>query len=106
MDSRERILKALKKEIPDRVPTFELLIDEVSIIKLAELLFERNEGSENIKTRFGEESMHSLDLHLRIAESLELDSITTYFSTGMENIDENQRILVCEKCCKTLLSSG
>ncbi len=92
MDSRQRILKALSREIPDRVPTFELLIDEASIIKLAGLLFGESSGQGGIKTRFGEETMHSLDLHLRIAEKLGLDSITAYFSTGMENIDDNTAV--------------
>jgi uroporphyrinogen decarboxylase len=89
MNSRERILKALNKEIPDRVPTFELLIDEVSIIKLAEQLFGESPSSGEVKTRFGEESTHSLNLHLKIAEKLDLDSITTYFSTGMKNVNGN-----------------
>lgn len=92
MDSRERIIKALRKEIPDRVPTFELLIDEVSIIKLARLLFGDTGEPEDVKTRFGEESMHSLDLHLKIVSELDLDSVTTYFSTGMKNIDDNVAI--------------
>ncbi len=89
MNSRQRIIKALDREIPDRVPTFELLIDEASILKLAELLFGESSSSVNVKTRFGEESTHSLDLHLKIAEKLDLDSITTYFSTGMGCVDEN-----------------
>jgi uroporphyrinogen decarboxylase len=88
MDSRERILKALKKEIPDRVPTFELLIDESSIIKLAKLLFDEPQDSVKVKTRFGEESRHTLQLHLKIAERLDLDSITAVFSTGIDNIDD------------------
>ena len=58
MDSRERILKALNNEIPDRVPTFELLIDEASIIKLAKLLINGSINTGNIKTRFGEEKMN------------------------------------------------
>ena len=89
MDSRNRILKALKKEIPDRVPTFELLIDEASIIKLAGLLFGRPRDLEVIKTRFGEEATESLGLHLKIAERLDLDSITAYFSTGMRTLENN-----------------
>jgi uroporphyrinogen decarboxylase len=89
MDPRERILKALKKEMPDRVPIFELLIDEASIIKLAELLFDEPQGAAKIKTRFGEESRHTLQLHLKIAENLGLDSITTVFSTGIDSIDDN-----------------
>jgi len=89
MNSRDRILKALKKEIPDRVPTFELLIDEASIIKLAGFLFDEPLDEARIKTRFGEESRHTLELHLRLAESLDLDSITTVFSTGIDTTDDN-----------------
>ena len=89
MDSRERILKALNNEIPDRVPTFELLIDEASIIKLAKLLINGSINTENIKTRFGEESHKSLEMHYHLAEKLDLDSFTTYFSTGLNSIDDN-----------------
>ncbi|MCJ7471454.1 MAG: hypothetical protein MUP02_01405, partial [Actinobacteria bacterium] len=89
MDCRGRILKALNTEIPDRVPTFELLIDEASIIKLAKLLINGSTNTGNIKTRFGEESQRSLELHCQIAEKLDLDSLTTYFSTGLNSIDDN-----------------
>ncbi|MFC2159452.1 uroporphyrinogen decarboxylase family protein [Actinomycetota bacterium] len=89
MDSRQRILKALNNEIPDRVPTFELLIDEASIIKLAKLLIDESINVTNIKTRFGEESKKSLELHYQLAEKLDLDSLTTFFSTGLNRIDDN-----------------
>jgi uroporphyrinogen decarboxylase len=89
MDSRERIFKALNNEIPDRVPTFELLIDEASIMKLAKLLINGSINTGNIKTRFGEESQKSLELHYQLAEKLDLDSLTTYFSTGLNNIDDD-----------------
>ena len=89
MDSRERILKALNNEIPDRVPTFELLIDEASIIKLANLVIDDSINTEKIKTRFGEESHSSLELHCNLSEKLDLDSLTTVFSTGLNNIDDN-----------------
>lgn len=89
MDSKDRILKAMNREIPDRVPTFELLIDEASIIKLAKLLIDESINAENIKTRFGEESHSSLELHCKLAEELDLDSITTCFSTGLDAIDDN-----------------
>ncbi len=89
MNSRERIFKALNREIPDRVPTFELLIDEASIIKLSKLVLDDSISIENIKTRFGEESHNTLELHCRLAEKLGLDSITTCFSTGLNNIDDN-----------------
>ena len=89
MNSRERIFKALNREIPDRVPTFELLIDEASIIKLSKLVLDDSISIENIKTRFGEESRNTLELHCRLAEKLGLDSITVFFSTGLNNIDDN-----------------
>ena len=89
MNSRVRIFKALNREIPDRVPTFELLIDEVIIIKLAKLVLGESIDSKNIKARIGEESQRTLKLHCNIAETLELDSITTYFSTGFNNINNN-----------------
>ncbi len=89
MNSRERIFKALNREIPDRVPTFELLIDEASIIKLSKLVLDDSISIENIKTRFGEESHNTLELHCRLAEKLGLDSITACFSTGLNNIDDN-----------------
>jgi uroporphyrinogen decarboxylase len=89
MDHKERVLTALDSKKPDRVPVFELLIDEASILKLAKLVLDDSIDTENIKTKFGEESYDNLELHCRLAEELELDSITAVFSTGLENIDEN-----------------
>lgn len=89
MNSRERILTALENKQPDKVPIFELLIDEASIIKLAKLLIDDSINAENIKTRFGEESYRTLELHCKIAEKIDLDSITTCFSTGLNSIDNN-----------------
>lgn len=89
MKQIERIITALECKKPDKVPTFELLIDEASIIKLSKLIIDDSINVENIKTKFGEESYETLELHCLIAEKLYLDSITTVFSTGITNIDEN-----------------
>jgi len=89
MNSKERILKALNLGIPDRVPTFELLIDEASIIRLTKILINGSIDTVKVKTRFGEESHGSLELHHLLAKKLDLDSLTTYFSTGLNATDDN-----------------
>lgn len=89
MNSRERIFKALNRKIPDRVPNFELFINEVNIIKLAKLVLEESMDSENIETGFGNKNLGALKLHCNIAEILDLDTITANFSTGLTNIDDN-----------------
>lgn len=38
MNCRERILASLDNQQPDRVPIFELLIDELSVVRLAKIL--------------------------------------------------------------------
>ncbi len=94
MDSKQRILTALECGVPDRIPTFELLIDQSSILKLSKLLLK---GSINIndesimatKTRFGEESQDILDYLCLIAEKMDLDSLTTYISTDIKPVKDN-----------------
>ncbi len=113
MNSKERIFKALDKKVPDKVPTFELLIDEASILKLAKILINDTELKElnkqlddnininyidnnldfsEVKTRFGEESLNTLELSCLIVEKLNLDSLTTYISTGIKTIDKDTAI--------------
>lgn len=89
MNPKERILTALENKQPDRVPIFELLIDEASIIKLAKLIIDDSINIEGIKTKFGEESYRNLELHCKLAEELGLDSITAVFSTGLNSINDN-----------------
>ncbi len=99
MKPKDRIITALNKSIPDRVPTFELLIDEASILKIADLLYKESFQTKNykfnsksnktIKTKFGQESEQTLKKTCFIAEKLDLDSITAYVSSGIKNINEN-----------------
>jgi uroporphyrinogen decarboxylase len=84
MDCRERILTALNKKQPDRVPVFELLIDEISVIRLAKILMGDKVEVKAEKTRFGEESFKVLNLYCSVVEKLEIDATTTNFSVGLE----------------------
>ena len=84
MNSKERVLAALDSKQPDKVPIFELYMNESSIVKLAKLL--RPEAAEvrARKDRFGEESYQILDLYCLIVEELQLDTTSMNFSIGMK----------------------
>lgn len=92
MNSRERILVALGNKQPDRVPIFELLINESSILRLAKILIPEKTKIKGEKTRLGEKRNKILDLYCSIIEILNIDSTTTDFSTGFKIIDENTGI--------------
>ncbi|MGM0368672.1 MAG: uroporphyrinogen decarboxylase family protein, partial [Actinomycetota bacterium] len=89
MNYKGRIMAALNREQPDRVPVFELLIDEISVVNLAKLLFPDTKAQAK-KTRFGEESSKILDLYCSIIGELHIDSTTTNFSVGLKEIDESR----------------
>ena len=86
MNSRERILTALNKGQPDRVPIFELYINEPSIVKLAKILSPESVKIEAGKDRFGDESLQVLDLYCLLVEKLGLDATCMNFSMGIDNI--------------------
>lgn len=90
MNSRERILTALNNSQPDRVPIFELLIDEVSVVRLSRLLIPKTVEIKAEKTRFGEESFKILDLYCSVISKLEIDATTTNFSVGLEITNDYQ----------------
>ena len=89
MNSKERILTALKGQQPDRVPIFELYINESSLVKLAGLLAPETAGVEAAKDRFGEERPEILDLYCGLVEELGLDATCSNFSIGIEAVDED-----------------
>lgn len=89
MNSKERILVALNSGQPDRVPIYEMLIDEASVIRIAGVLLDLSTGAEDIKTRFGEESQETLDFYCSIIDLLDLDSASTYFSSEMKIAGKN-----------------
>ena len=86
MNSRERILAALDNEQPDRLPIFELYINESSIVRLAKILMPEQVKIEAGIDRFGEESLEVLDLYCSLVEELGLDATCTNFSIGIENV--------------------
>ena len=86
MNSRERILTALDNDQPDRVPIFELGMNEPSIVNLARILMPESVKIEAGMDRFGEESLGVLDLYCLLVEELGLDATCTNFSIGIENI--------------------
>ena len=88
MNSKERILTALKGEQPDRVPIFELYINESSIVKLADLLVPEAVNVEAGKDKFGEERPEILDLYCLLVHELGLDATSTNFSIGIESISD------------------
>jgi len=73
LDSRERILTALDNGQPDRLPIFELYINESSIVRLAKILMPEQVKIEAGMDRFGEESLEVLDLYCSLIEELGLD---------------------------------
>ena len=90
MNSKERILTALSNEQPDKVPIFELYINEPIIVKLAQILMPESVNIEAGKDRFGEERLEILDLYCAIVEELGLDATATNFSIGLESISEER----------------
>lgn len=89
MNSRQRILTALEVKQPDRVPIFELYINEYSIVRLARLLAPEKVEVTAEKDRFGEERREVLDLYCFLVDELGLDATCTNFSIGIETIDED-----------------
>ncbi len=86
MNSRERILTALNTGQPDKVPIFELYINEPKIVDLAKILVPEMVRVKAGKDRFGEESAEVLSLYCLLVEKLGLDATCTNFSIGIEVI--------------------
>jgi len=83
MTPKERILAALNKNKPDKVPIFELEISGVVVKKIAKILNLYNNKSDK---------MHELNneiicLYCKLIDKLNIDSTTSYPSMGMEKID-------------------
>ena len=89
MNSKQRILTALEGGQPDRVPVFELYINEAPIIRLAELLASEEVDVKAGKDRFGEERPEILDLYCLVIQALGLDATCWNFSIGLEVIGED-----------------
>ena len=89
MNSRERVLAALRCEQPDRVPIIELSINESSIVRLARLVKPEAVKVQAGKDRVGGEREEILDLYCLLVEELGLDATCSNFSLGVEIVGEN-----------------
>ncbi len=89
MNSKQRILTALSNKQPDKVPIFELYINESSIVNLVKVLRPEMVKVKAMKDRYGEERLEILDLHCFLIEELKLDAFCSNFSTGLKCIGEN-----------------
>lgn len=92
MTSKERVLIALNNGQPDRVPIFELWINEASYFKLAEVLGLYVPERKAAKDMFGDETPESRDLFCEVFKALDLDSTCTDYSTGMKQIGEDTAV--------------
>jgi len=90
MNSRKRIMTALNNKQPDKVPIFELYINESSIVNLVKVLKPEMVGVKATKDRFGEERLEILDLYCFLIKELELDAAYTNFSMGLERLSEER----------------
>ncbi len=88
MTGKQRILAALSGELPDRVPVFELYINEPMIVRIAKLLTPGEVTAEAGADMFGEERDDILDLYCVIVTELGLDATCTNYSIGLEQIDQ------------------
>jgi len=90
MNSKERILTALNNKQPDKVPIFELYINEPVVVKLAKLLRPESVEVKTVEDKFGDERFEILDLYCLVVEELGLDATSSNFSIGFENIGEDR----------------
>jgi len=88
MNSRERILKALNCEKPDRVPIAEIYINKPIIVAMAKRLFNDSLDIEVAEEDYQENEKIS-NLFCRLTEDLGIDATFSDISIGMEKIDEN-----------------
>ena len=90
MTGRERILQALALGQPDRVPIFELGMNESSIVKLGRLLFgEQMLPERDLPDLTPDEAVRLIDVFCAIVEALDLDAASTVFLTGRRRHSED-----------------
>jgi uroporphyrinogen decarboxylase len=90
MNSRERMMRALNKGQPDRVPIFENYINEPIVVRLAEILLPGSVRLRASQDRAGEERLEVMDLYCLLVKELNLDATSTLFSTGLKPIGEGR----------------
>jgi len=95
MNHRERFLCALGRKQPDKVPIFELGINEPIIRRLAKLLGIRASTTSKDKKLSGEiletsKGSEYVELYCDVLEKLDLDAISYPFSIGLKKISQKK----------------
>lgn len=86
---KKRVITALSNKEPDKVPIFELYMNDISIINIAKFLDADGKIQKLEKSNYDKiGNFKVLDLYCFIVEKLLLDSTTTNFSLGSESIDK------------------
>jgi uroporphyrinogen decarboxylase len=93
---------ALERGQPDRVPIFEIQIDEPVVLELARLLGISRTTTTTRPLLHAEESAEVLDLYCQVIQELNLDTTCFPFSIGLQSI--NDRLGRDKYGCTYLLS--
>ena len=89
MNGRERIISALSREIPDRVPHFELAYNEESVLKIAHHFTEDLPKPDYIQRMDLESRVKLFDAVLLVIEELDVDGLTMRIFPETRAIDED-----------------
>ena len=89
MNGRQRIITALSKQIPDRVPHFELAYNEASIIKIARHFTEDLPKPDYIQRLDLESRVKLFDSALLVIEELDVDGMVLRIFPESQAIDED-----------------
>ncbi len=92
MNGRQRILTALSREIPDRVPHFELAYNEESVLKIAHHFTEDLPKPDYIQRMDLESRVKLFDAVLLVVEELDVDGLTLRIFPETRAIDEDHFI--------------
>jgi uroporphyrinogen decarboxylase len=89
MNGKQRIITALSRAIPDRVPHFELAYNEESVIKIARCFTEDLPKPDYIQRMDLESRVKLFDAALLVIEELDVDGLTMRIFPESRAIDED-----------------
>ena len=92
MNGRQRILSALSREVPDRVPHFELAYNESSILKIAGCFTEDLPQPDYIQRMSLESRVKLFDAVLLVVEELDVDGLTLRIFPETRAIDNEHYV--------------
>ena len=88
MNGTQRIITALSRGVPDRVPHLELAYNEASIIKIARCFTEDLPQPDYIQRMDLESRVKLFNTALLVMEELDVDGLTMRIFPGIRAIDE------------------